>query len=104
MKLTVDYDMGDGVQRAVIGVQAQVGWELRTHKKIGAIADGYAVTDMVGLLMEQLRIDGRLPDGVVNETGLSRRLIDLDPVDVDAEKAEQEGLVTDPSDLSLTAP
>lgn len=86
MKLTIDYDLGDGTQRAVVGVQAQVGWELRTKKKIGSMAEGYAIVDMVGLLMEQLRIQGLLPEGVVNEAGLSKHLIDLDIVDTDAER------------------
>jgi hypothetical protein len=85
VKFVLDYDLGDGTKRAVVGVQAQVGWELRTKKKIGSLADGYSITDMVGLLQEQLRVDGLLPDGVVNETGLSKRLVELDVVDTDEE-------------------
>jgi hypothetical protein len=48
VKFHLDYDLGDGTKRAVVGVQAQVGWELRTKKKIGSIAEGYAVSDMAG--------------------------------------------------------
>ena len=87
MKFHLDYDLGDGTKRAVIGVQAQVGWELRTKKKIGSIAEGYAVSDMAGLLFEQLRVEDRLPEGVVNEAGLVKHLQELDVIDPDEEAA-----------------
>lgn len=73
------YDLGAGPEVASIGVQAQVAWELRTKRKIGSMAEDVSMTDMVGLLMEQLRIDGKLPDGVVNELTLSKHLVDMDP-------------------------
>ena len=34
------------------------------------------MVDIAGLLLEQMKIDGTLPEGVVNELGLSKHLLD----------------------------
>jgi hypothetical protein len=82
MRLGIKYDIGDGPQEAVAGVRAQVGWELRTKKTIGDFASAFSVAGLVGLLFEQLKIDGTLPEGVATEQQLAARLVDIDPADI----------------------
>jgi hypothetical protein len=84
----LQYDTGEGARVAHVGIQAQVAWELRTKRKIGSIADGVSMVDMVGLLLEQMKIDGTIPDGAVNEATLSRHLVDLTPVAEDDGEAD----------------
>jgi hypothetical protein len=79
VKLSIKYDLGAGEQLAVVGVRAQVGWELRTKKRISDIADGFAMTDVVGLLFEQLKVDDMLPIGAVNDLTLAGLLVDINP-------------------------
>ena len=89
MKLGLTYDLGEGEQTATVGPLAQVKWEGRTKKKIGDIANGMAMTDLVGLLLEQLRVEGNIPDGAVNEATLAGLLVDINPVDLSADPTQE---------------
>jgi hypothetical protein len=82
VKLAIEYDLGNEKQTLVVGVRAQVGWELRTKRKISDIANGLAITDIVGLLYEQLKVDDNLPVGAVNDLTLAGLLHDINPVEV----------------------
>lgn len=89
MLITIAYQLQDAAPtQTTIGIRAQVGWELRTKGKITDLANGLTTTAMVGLLLEQLRADGALPEGVVNEATLAAQLIDLNPSADDAENAD----------------
>lgn len=80
MLLTIAYQLQDAEPtKATISIRAQVGWELRTKGKITDLANGLTTTAMVGLLLEQLRAAGELPDGVATEQQLAARLVDLNP-------------------------
>ena len=89
MKLGLAYDLGDGEQTVTVGPLAQVKWELRTKKKIGDIANGMAMTDLVGLLLEQLKVDETVPVGAVNEQTLAGMLADINPVDLTADPTQE---------------
>jgi len=81
MLISIAYQLQGAEQtQTTIGIRAQVGWELRTKGKITDLANGLTTTAMVGLLLEQLRADAALPDGVVNEATLAAQLVDLNPV------------------------
>lgn len=88
MKLAIKYDLGAGEQLAIVGVRAQVGWEIRTKRKIGDIADGLAMTDIVGLLYEQLKVEDALPVGAVNDLTLAGLLLDIDPAETPADPTD----------------
>lgn len=86
MKLVVDFDRGNGTERRNIGPGAQVGWELRTKQKISGMADGVGVADLVIMLAEQLRLEGEV---IPTDTkAFANTLLDIDPVDMDDEKAD----------------
>ena len=89
MRLGLKYDLGEGEQTVAVGPLAQVKWEFRTKKKIGDIANGMAMTDLVGLLLEQLKVDDVVPQGAVNEQTLAGMLADIDPVDLNADPTQQ---------------
>lgn len=98
MKFLMEYDLGEGPVRTWVSVQAQVGWELRTHKKIGGMAEGIGMTDIVGLLLEQLKVEDRVPENVVNEAGLAKRLVDVNMLDPDDLPADVSQSVQDTID------
>lgn len=80
MLLNINYQLQDQApSTTTIGIRAQVGWELRTKGKISDLAQGLSTTAMVGLLLEQLRADGELPEGVATDQQLSARLVDINP-------------------------
>lgn len=82
MRLGIKYDIGNGPQNIVVGVQAQVGWELRNKRAIGDFAKAFSVEGLVGLLFEQLKVAQALPDGVTTAKDLTALLVDIDPDDV----------------------
>ena len=91
MLLTLGYDLGEGPRTVTVGIRAQVGWELRTKSKISDLGTGITSTAMVGLLLEQLKADGDLPEGAVNELTLSAMLKDINPVDDDVSAGPTNG-------------
>jgi hypothetical protein len=90
VKLAIEYDLGDGKQTLIVGVRAQVGWELRTKRKISDIANGLAITDIVGLLYEQLKVDDNLPIGAVNDLTLAGLLQDINPVETPSDPTDAD--------------
>ena len=102
MKLGIEYDTGDGPKMVVVGVQAHVGWELRTKNAIGDLAKAFTVNGLTGLLFEQLRIDNNLPADVKTEKDLVAVLVDIDPAELPDARPTQPG--AQPGSSSPSAP
>ena len=78
MLLTLEFDRGNGIERRKIGPGAQVGWEIRTKRRVSDLGDGVGVQDMVVMLMEQLRQEGE--DVGTDARRFANSLSDINPV------------------------
>ena len=76
MKLNIKYDQGDGEKVKRITPAAIVGWETRNKRKVSDLGDGMGVTDLVNLLLEQLKVEGETPGTTAD---FAKTLVDIDP-------------------------
>lgn len=78
MRMTFEYDAGNGRERVEVGPMAIIGYEVANKTKVSKLAsDGFGIVDMSELVWRQLKIDGRT---TVELDAFRGSLVDLDPV------------------------
>ena len=78
MKLTISYDVGEGVGVATISPYAVIGWEKEHRTKVSRLAsDGIGFSDLAELTWRQLQLEGRYSGEL---DGFERKLVVIEPV------------------------